>query len=921
MKKLLICTLFLIQAVFSYSQSTTGVTGKIIDAKTLKPIESVDISIQNTNLSQLTDASGKFNLSNVAIGNQILIVKSNGYKDLLIQVKIAEGQILDLGDISFEEDLTQEKLSGLITLSENDLTDDNSSSESTVGMLQATRDAFLQAAAYNFGQARFSVRGLDNKYALVMINGIAMNKVADGRPQYNDWGGLNDATRNQEFTNGSELSDYTFGGIAGTQEINTRASIYRPGTRISFLNTNTNYSNRTMATHASGMNAKGWAYVVSAGRRWAQDGYYEGTDYAANSLFASVEKKLSDNHSLNFTAIYAQNKRGKNSPNTAELTDLAGVKYNSYWGTQAGEKRNSRIKETEEPLFMLTHFWKVNPKTNLNTTFSYQIGQIGNSRIDYSKADNPDPTYYRKLPSYYTNSFFNGVYTGNTPENSANAEATRVNFLENRQLNWGEIYRVNQENLTNGSRFVLYEDRNDENIATFNTNLSSQISDNVLMTAGANYSQSLTKNFKNLLDLLGGTFFTDISTFGLTEDQQQSDLNNPFRIVSKNDAYGYNYNIDVKKLDAFTQFKFVYNKVDFYLAQTFSRSSYQREGFYKNGYYPTNSLGKSKKISFDNFGFKGGFTYKLTGRNFIDFNGIYMTKAPNAKDIFPNSRVNNSITDGITSETIRGVDLSYIVKAPQFKTRITGYFSETLNATDINFYYADAVSNSGNGAFVSEVVTGINRKNLGIEAGVEYQLTSTIKLTGVAAYGDYTITNNPNVRLSDDASSTVTNFGETKLAGLKQSGMPQKAYSIGIEYRDPKFWWISLNANYLTDNYLDVSSIKRTDNFYTNIDNAGLTIDQTLADSYLKQEKFNSFYLVNLVGGKTWRIKDKTLGIFANINNVFDVTYKTGGFEQSRNATYRQEFEDHQSNGASVFAPKYFYGYGRTYMVNVYLTF
>lgn len=921
MKKLFIYTLFLLHTVFIYSQLASGVSGKIIDSKTRKPIESAIASIQNTNLSQLTDAGGKFALTNVAVGNQFLLIKSNGYRDLTIQIKIINGEILDLGEIAFEEDLTQEKLSGLISLSENDLTDDNSNSESTVGMLQATRDVFLQAAAYNFGQARFSVRGLDNKYASIMINGISMNKVADGRPQYNDWGGLNDATRNQEFTNGSAPSDYTFGGIAGTQVINTRASIYRPGTRISYLNTNTNYSNRTMATHASGMNAKGWAYVISASRRWAQDGYYEGTDYSANSFFASIEKKLNDEHSLNFTAIYAKNKRGKNSPNTTELSDLAGIKYNSYWGNQEGEKRNSRIKETEEPLFMLSHFWKVNPKTNLTTTFAYQIGQIGNSRIDYSKADNPDPTYYRKLPSFYSNSFFNGVYTGNTPENIANADATRANFLANRQLNWSEIYRVNQENLANGSRFALYEDRNDENIATINTKLSSQISDNVLMTAGANYSQSSAKNFKNLLDLLGGTFYTDISTFGLNEDQQQSDLNNPFRRVAKNDTYGYNYNVDVKKLDVYTQFKFVYNKVDFYLAQTFSRSSYQREGFYKNGYYPSNSLGKSKKIAFDNFGFKGGMTYKLTGRNFIDLNGIYMAKAPNAKDIFPNARVNNSTTEGIMSETIRGFDLSYILKAPQFKARLTGYFSEILNATDINFYYADAVSNSGNGAFVSEVVTGINKKNIGIEAGLEYQLTSTIKLTGVAAYGDYTITNNPNVSLTDDASSITTNFGETKLAGLKQSGMPQQAYSLGLEYRDPKFWWVSLNANYLTDNYLDVSSIKRTDNFFTNIDNAGLTIDQTLADSYLKQEKFNAFYLVNLVGGKTWRIKEKTLGLFANINNIFDVTYKTGGFEQSRNATYRQEFEDHQSTGASVFAPKYFYGYGRTFMINLYLTF
>jgi len=920
MKKLIISTLFVMQVVFSFGQSTTGVSGKVVNSKTQKPIQSVIASFQNTIFTQLTDADGKFYFDKMVTGSQLLLLKSNGYKEQLLKIEVVEGKNLDLGVVALEEDITQEQQSSLIVITEGDLSDDNSGSEGTSSLLQSSRDVFLQAAAYNFGQARFSVRGIDNEYSNVMINGISMNRIADGRPQYSDWGGLNDATRNQEFTNGSAPSDYAFGGIAGTQEINTRASIYRPGTRISFLNTNTNYSFRMMGTTASGMNKNGWAYVISAGRRWAEEGYYEGTNYSANSLFASVEKKMNDRHSLNFTAIYAQNKRGKNSPNTAELTDLAGAKYNSYWGYQEGEKRNSRFKKTQEPLFMLAHYWKINPKTNLNTTLSYQIGQIGNSRIDYTKADNPDPTYYRKLPSYYSNTFFDGVFLGNTPTNIAAAETARVNFLANRQLDWNSIYRVNGENSANGSRFALYEDRNDENIAIFNTNLSSQLSDNVLLTAGVNYLSSKTKNFKNMLDLLGGTYFTDISTFG-RGDQQQSDLNNFNRTLGVGEHYGYNYNIDATKLDAFTQFKFVYNKVDFYLAQTFSRSSYQREGLYKNGYYPTNSLGKSEKMIFDNFGFKGGMTYKLSGRNFIDFNGIYMSKAPNTKDVFPNSRVNNTITANIINETIKGVDVSYVVKAPKFKARFTGYFSETLNATDINFYYADAVSNGGNGAFVSEVVTGLDKKNRGIEVGLEYQLTSTIKVTGVAAYGEYLITNNPNVSLTDDASATVTNYGETKLAGLRQAGMPQQAYSAGIEYRDPKFWWIGANANYLSDNYLDVSSIRRTDNFYTNVDNADITIDQSLADSYLKQEKFDSFFLFNLVGGKSWRINGKTLGLFATVNNVLDITYKTGGFEQSRNATYRQEYEDHQSTGASVFAPKYFYGYGRTYMVNIYLTF
>lgn len=919
MKKLIFSTLFVLSFTLSFAQSNTGVTGKVVDSKTQKPMQSVIITIENTNFTQLTTADGKFLLSNVPVGNQLLLIKSDGHKDQLLQIEIVSGKILDLGTVVSELDMTQEQQNVLVTITESNLSDEGNGSEGTSSLLQSSRDAFLQAAAYNFGQARFSVRGIDNEYSNVMINGVSMNRVGDGRPQYGDWGGLNDATRNQEFTNGSAPSDYTFGGIAGTQEINTRASIYRPGTRLSFLNTNTNYAFRAMGTIASGMRKDGWAYVVSAGRRWAQDGYFEGTNYSANSFFGSVEKKINDKHSINFTAIYAQNARGKNSPNTDEQTSLAGLKYNSYWGWQSGDKRNSRVKKSEEPLLMLTHFWKLNSKTSINTTVSYQMGQIGNSRLDYAKVDNPDPTYYRKLPSYYNNLFtyINNISTF-TP-NPVAAEANRVNFLANKQLNWNDIYKVNGENIAGGSRIVLYEDRNDENILTFNSNLSSQLADNIVMNAGVNYLYSETKNFKNMLDLLGGDYYNDISTFGTTSNQQQSDLNNPFRTVGVKDHYGYNYNIEATRFSAFTQFKFIYKKVDFYLAQSFSRSSYQRDGLYKNGYYPTNSFGKSDKIEFDNFGFKGGLTYKISGRHFLDFNGIYMSKAPNAKDVFPNARVNNSSIDGLKNETIKSVDASYIIRAPKFKARFTGYYSETLNSTDINFYYGDGLG-ADSGAFVSEVATGFNKKNRGIEAGLEYQLTSTIKVTGVAAYGEYTITNNPNVSLTNDATASVQDFGKANLTGYRQAGIPQQAYSFGLEYRDPKFWWIGANANYLGDNYIDVANIKRT-NFYLTSNDADVVVDQAKADSYLRQEKFDSFFLYNLVGGKSWKVDKYTIGLFANVNNVLDFTYKTGGFEQSRNATYQNDNEDHTSGGPLVFGPKYFYGYGRTYMLNVYLTF
>ena len=928
MKKIILSTILGLQVLLGFSQTGTGVSGKVLDAKTQKPIQNVIATIENTNLTQVTNESGEFKFTDVATGNQIIKIKSDGFKEQLLNVEIVKNQIIDIGVVVLEDNIQQiEQQLSLVTLTENDLGDEGSSSEGTASLLQASRDTFLQAVAFNFGQARFSVRGIDSEYANTMINGISMNRVADGRPQFGVWGGLNDATRNQEFTNGSAPSDYVFGGIAGTQEINTRASTYRKGTRLSFLNTNTNYSFRAMATISSGMRADGWAYSVSGGRRWAEEGYFDGTNYSANSFFASVEKKINDKHSLNFTSIFAQNKRGKNSPNSDEVTDLVGEKYNSYWGYQEGKKRNSRFKDAEEPLMMLTHYWKPSIKTNINTTLSYQTGQIGNSRFDYKYADNPDPVYYQKLPSYKFNDF-NGVdsYIGNTPGNIAAAASLKSSFIADPQVNWSNIYSINKANKANGSRIVQYEDRNDEDIITANTNIASQLSDNVFLNAGVNYQYSYTKNFKNLLDLLGGSYFTDINSFGPTADQYQSDLNNRNRTLGVGEKYGYNYDIKVTKLDAFTQFKFVYKKVDFYLAQTFSRTSYQREGLYKNGYYPDSSFGKSEKISFDNFGFKGGITYKINGRNYIDFNSIYMTKAPNAKDIFPNARVNNNITEGITNEKIQGVDISYIIKTPKFKGRLSGYFSEIANQTDINFFFQDGL---GAASFLSETVTGINKKNRGAELGLEYQLTSTLKFTGVAAYGEYTHTNDPKVFLQSDSDPNNTgNFGSkgtAKLTGYKQAGTPQQAYSAGFEYRNPKFWWIGANANYIAENYIDVSVVRRTDSYYTSTDNSTptvITIDQDKADSFLKQERFDPIRLVNVVGGKSWRISGKyNVALFVNVSNIFDVKYKTGGFEQSRNSSYKQDYQDHFSGGPLVFGSKYFNGYGRTYSANISLTF
>ena len=150
---------------------------------------------------------------------------------------------------------------------------------------------------------------------------------------------------------------------------------------------------------------------------------------------------------------------------------------------------------------------------------------------------------------------------------------------------------------------------------------------------------------------------------------------------------------------------------------------------------------------------------------------------------------------------------------------------------------------------------------------------------------------------------------------------PQQAYSLGFEYRDPDYWWFGATANFFKNAYIDISPLTRTNNFYTDIDGLPfIDYDENLAKTLLKQERFDDYMVVNLIGGKSWKIKQYYIGFFASVNNLLDEVYKTGGFEQGRNAYYRQLRND-QALDKPVFGSKYWYGRGTNYFMNVYVRF
>ncbi len=953
-KRISIVLLSILYSTPILAQSTI-VKGSVYEAISGTPLSEVKITIEETGQFKLTDAKGQFKFSkSLPLGEHVLKLSKLGYEDKRYPIIINEHKVVDIQDMTLSFDNSDTKASFIISISEDELNSEGHAvSDNISGLLQASKDAFLNAAAYDFSSTFFRPRGLGSANGKILINGIEMNKLYTGRPSWSNWGGLNDLQRNQEYSMGLSPNDYTFGDVAGTNAIVMRASKNRKGGRVSMASASRSYEGRIMASYSSGVSKKGWSYSIIGSRRFGNEGYVEGTLYDANSFSASVEKRINDKHSLNFLSIYAKNRRGRSTAITDEILRLKGNRYNPLWGTINGELRNSSTRNSNEPILMLNHYWAISSKTNLNTNVGYQFGATGSTRIDnggtrlvtfndqstYLGGGNvTTPTYYQNLPSFLLNS------TAPTAFDFEKAFKAQEQLENDGQIDWNAIYSANKSSRDQGhnSIYVIQEDRVDDKLVTLNSIFDTELNDNIRLNAGINYRYLKSDNYAKIKDLLGGTGFLDIDFFAEETDPSQnitnlaqSNVRTPNRIVKEGDRYKYNYEIEANVLTAFAQSQFKYNKVDFFIGTNFSQTNYQRNGLYENGYYSGSlSFGESEELNFTNISFKGGATYKITGRHVLDINSGYFEKAPVIRNAFGNARQNNSSIIGLTSEKVQNLDVSYIFRSPIMKARLTGFHIGFSDGNNLGFFFTEAAS----GLFVQEIMTNIKKRNMGLELGVQAQVLPSFKLKAVASIGEYIYTNNPNLYYTSDDLLKPLQFGSGKatLKNYHVAGGPERAYQIGFEYRDKKYWNLNATCNYFSNAYSNISALKRSDAFALDqslisdaVFKAGGTIngllvnnfDETIAKNLLRQEEFDSYFLVNLSGGKSWRIKKNYIGFFATVNNVLNQLYKTGGFEQSRRVDYNSQLKEQNSAYGPIFGNRYYFGSGTTYYFNLYMRF
>ena len=949
----------MLPASFYFAQTTVFAYLKDADGK---PVEKAQVSLKGEGNDVTADKIGYFQFVDLKSGHYQVVVSKPNFETKTLEFDVTTEKRKDLGVITLYSTLTGAD-QGLAILDNAD--EEGSGQTSTVGLLQSSQDVFNRIASFDLGFYWFRPRGIDGRTSENMMNGVSMVKSDNGNVDFSNWGGLNEIVRYPEISANHSPSEYAFGGASGVIYKNTKASEYRKGFQAVYSITNRNYRQRVSLRYTSGMSKSGWAFTLMGAKRWAEEGIQEGTFYDAYGTYLGIEKKFNNNHTITFNAFASPFRRSTSSPNTQEVYDYRGVHYNSYWGWQDGEKRNERVRQGFQPVLMLQDFWKINKKSNLWTSVSYQFGKDKGSRLDWQNAPNPSPTYYRNLPSYIAS--LNPAVLTADPNNlgslsgAYDAYQTAISQWQNgdpnvTQINWNNLYAKNikQDAVTKygvtGKRAIYFQvnDVSDDKIWNAATHYTYNFTDNSRFLLNLSYQNYKSELYREVKDLLGADFAYNKDPFSDTNNPGTSGLLNEGEAnVAKKvgDRIGYNYIFNRQEVKVNPGFKFSNGAFDVFVSGLFGYTTSNREGLFRHYLY-ADSFGKSTDKNFWNYGLKGQIIYKLNGRNFLIYNGAYFSQAPYLEDIFINPRLNGSVAPNLKNTIINANDLSYVVNTPFYKIRASVFLVDTQNETNVQRFFADGIqlsdlgdtsgttdSNTGGqyvqSAFVTQIMSNVEKRNMGAEIGMDIKILPTLSFQGAASYGQYTYRNNPNVYFASDNIGVFSNglpyteFGKAYIKNFKQGGTPQTAFSAGLRYSSPKYWWIGANWNYLDNNYLDPSALIRSESFVQNGQSGTpfYNIDESRLREILQQRKLPSAYFFNANVGKSWILGKYYVLISASVNNIFDNTkYITGGFEQSRYVKYNSFGEDYDRS-TSLFSPKYWYTQGRSYFVNLQVRF
>ena len=741
-------------------------------------------------------------------------------------------------------------------------------------ILNATPSVYATKGGGGFGESKLNIRGFSQENIAVMVNGMPVNDMENGRVFWSNWAGLSDVTSAMQVQRGLGSSKLAIASVGGTVNILTRAADKKQGGVVSVGVGNNDYQ-KSLFAYNTGKSQKGWSssFLMSrtAGSTFADATKFEGYNYYFALGFQPNKK-----HDFQFTLTGAPQTHNNRSTYISisdyiKYSDESGVpdtQYNSDYGFRNGELVSNRINYYHKPVMSLNWDWTISDKSKLNTIVYASFGRGGGvngnaGRVGGTKAI----TAFARTTDGLLN--FDQIFTENAAV-AVNATSAPLNTLV-------QVSSINSHNWYGA-------------ISSFNHKLN----DNLNFTVGVDGRYYYGYHYQTISNLLGATAFKDNNnkniapnivrnTFGTNPDW------NPFggKINNLSDMVTYDNDGEVIWYGGFGQLEYSNDKLSAFLQGAISEQGFQRiDNFIVDGVSllngtlagtpATNQPTATNPVLNTKTGFKNLFGYNVkAGANYnIDehhnvFGNIgYYSKQPFLNAVYPNNK--NFLNPNLTNEKIFGVELGYGFRSGIFTANVnlyrTSWKDRFQRRSNITVTYPDPSNPTTNITTTSAYanISGITEIHQGLEIDATANVTKMISLNGMLSMGDwfyegnatgdmFTETNEP-IALGGSVSGTTLYLDKVKVGNSAQ-------FTAGAGFTLKPTDWVSFDAMY-----------RGVRNLYANVNPLNFLYEASGKKGALELPTFG---LVDL--GLSFKVKmsnaKQYFTLRGNVYNLLDKTY------------------------------------------------
>jgi len=814
---------FLLTSTAIFAQ--TNLSGKVVD-ETNQPLPGASVVLQGSKTGASTDFDGNFTFETSSISGTILVsfvgyeTKSltfNGSKNFGTIALKPSAESLDEIVITAVSFAVDRKTPVAVSTVKAEAIEVKLGTQEFPEILKSTPGVYATKAGGGYGDSRINLRGFESNNIAVMINGIPVNDMENGRVYWSNWAGLSDVTSAMQVQRGLGASKVAVPSIGGTINIISKSYDAEKGGIIRYGIGNNGYQ-KYGVTLSTGLLDNDFAATVSAAKI-AGDGYVDGTQFDGYNYFINLTKIINDQHKLAFTAFGAQQTHGQRYNNLTiaqnSATEQGGKRFNPDWGYRDGEVEHLSYNFYHKPQMSLNHYWTINDRTNISTALYASFGSGGGRRDGGSKLGSDE---------YRLGGFDQPI----------------------------DFDRVVAENIANGiagSTDVLLASKNSHKWYGVLSTLKTDLSETLALTAGIDARYYVGKHYYELMDLLGGQFW--INTY---------DGNNAGDPLKVGDKLNKDYDGKVVRGGLFAQLEYSKDKLAGFLSTSASNVQYSKEEYlnYASG------AEKSEKVNFLEYGIKGGANYNLDDTNNVFANIGYFTKAPFLTDFVFTSDQSVEVNENAENEKVFSAEIGYGYRSANFSANVNIYNTSWLDKSKVLSYRNP--DQNGTSDFLYGSLSGLDALHQGVEVDFRYNANDKLTITGMASIGNWNWKSDGYGVVRDEGGNVLTE--ETVYAkDLKVSDAAQTTFALGTTYKLLPTTSISLDYNYAGDIYAKFYVNRRTSN----------TADNFRQDPW----EMPSYHLFDFGITHKFQIGDFDSRLTGNINNLFNAEYVSDAYEGS----------------------------------------